>query len=84
MGGENLNITPRKTHQIRLEFECGIADGLCALRFRKQRQVENALPYFGFPAVDKVCQIGHTNRVDFFAREENVENRIHQLSALSS
>jgi hypothetical protein len=42
-----------------------------------ERKIKNALTDFRLPAVNKVGQIGDTDRVDLFAGEEDVENRVH-------
>jgi hypothetical protein len=42
-----------------------------------ERKIKNALTDFRLPAVNKVRQIGDTDRVDLFAGKEDVENRVH-------
>jgi hypothetical protein len=44
-------------------------------------EIENALTDFRLSPVDKVRQIGDTDRVDLFARKKDVKNRVHSETA---
>ena len=74
---KNLNVPPRKTDEVRLKIGHGVSDGPAPLGNRMERKIKNALTDFRLPPVNKICQIGDTDRVDLFAGKEDVENRVH-------
>lgn len=84
MRGKDLNVAPRKANQIRLELRGGIPDGLTPLRDGKQREIQNSLSDLRFPPMDKVRQVGDPDGIDLFAREKNIQNRVHYSVLISS
>jgi hypothetical protein len=77
MRGKDLNVAPGKTDEIRLELGGRIADCAAPLAVGKEREIEDSLPHIRLPPMNKISEIGHTDGIDLFAREENVKNRIH-------
>jgi len=73
MRRKDLNVPPRETDEVWFELRGGIADGLASLCDGKERQIENALAYLRFPAMDKVRQVGNPDGIDLRTGEENVE-----------
>ena len=76
--GEDLNVAPGKTDQVRLEFGSGIPNRGAPLVFRKEGQVEDTLPHFRFAPMDEIGEISHANGINLFARQKDVKNRFHQ------
>jgi len=74
---EDLNVSPGKADQVRLEFGRHLADGTAPLRGRIQRQIEDALADLRLAAVDEVGQVGHPDGIDLLAGEKNVKDGIH-------
>lgn len=81
MRGKNLDIAPRETDEVWLEFGRRIADRSTPLVLGKEGEIQNTLPHLRFASMDKVSEISHPDGVDLFARKKDVENRIH--SAIS-
>ena len=77
MGGKDLNVAPGETDEVRLELGGGIANRTDPLGVGKEREIENALPHIRLAPMNKISKIGHTDRVDFLARQENIKNGIH-------
>jgi hypothetical protein len=74
MRGKDLNITPGEADKIRLELRGGIADCMAPLGFRKQREIEDALPHLRLAPMNKIGKVGHTDGVDLLARQKYVKN----------
>ena len=77
MRREDLYVAPGETDEIRLEFSDDLPDHAAAPRHWIQRQVEDALTHIRLPSMNKIGQVGDTDRVHLFAGEENVKDRIH-------
>ena len=77
MWGKDLNVAPGETDEVGLELGCGIADRAAPLGFRKERQIEDALPHFRLASMNKISEIGHPDGIDLLARKKDVKNRFH-------
>ena len=60
--GEDLNIAPGETDKVRLEFGGGIPDRAGSVGDGKEREIEDALPDVRLAAMNKIGEIGDTDR----------------------
>ena len=74
MRGKDLNVAPGETDEVRFELGGCIADCTDSLAVRKEREIENTLPYIRLASMNKISEIGHTNGVDLFARKKNIKD----------
>ena len=79
MRREYLYVAPGEADEIRLAFCDDLPDHAAAPRHWIQRQVEDALTHIRLSSMNKIGQVGDTDRVHLFARQEDIKDGIHRL-----